>query len=295
MRDKIEYLIVLIFIKLVKVIPEKLTYTIMAFFANVLYLTLKSRRELAIENLTLAFHEKSKEEIIALAKDNFLSISKTIAEILLIISKKKKIESFLEDEKTSYEEYIAGTKDKKDDQGIVFIAAHFGNWEIMANYFASKGFPMTVVGRRGNNEIIEDKITTPFREFYGNTNVHKSEAMSAMVKTLRKGGRIGIMIDQKAGTSGAKTTFFGRECTTTTSIATMKLKYDPLIIPGFSIRDKNGKIKFIILEPVEYKAEEKESKEEKIVAMTQRYNDIFEKVVREYPEQWFWMHNRWKI
>lgn len=295
LKEKIEYWIVLFFIKLVKILPENFTFNTLNISGKIVYLLMTKRRKLAIKNLSLAFKEKDEKEIKLLAKANFLSIARTLAEILLIASKKRTLEDFIEDEDGSLKQYLDATKDEKNNQGVVFITAHFGNWEILANYFAQKGFPMTIIGRRGDNKLIEDNITTPFRESYGNSNVHKSEAMSAMIKTLKVGGRIGILIDQKAGNSGAKTTFFGRDCTTTSSVALMKLKYNPLIVPGFAIRQKSGKSNFIFLDPVEYIADDKENKEEKVKAMTQKYNDIFEEIVRKYPEQWFWMHNRWKI
>ncbi|MFV0481237.1 MAG: lysophospholipid acyltransferase family protein [Campylobacteraceae bacterium] len=295
MKQKLEYFIVLFFIKIVKIMPISFTYKTMHFFGNIFYLLLKKRRELAEENLSLAFSEKSKDEIKKLAHGNFIAISTTIAEILLLISKKIKFEDFIEDEKSALETYLNAAKNKKEGQGIIFITAHFSNWEILANYFAIKGFPMTIIGREGDNTFIEEKLTTPFREQFGNKNVHKGSAMTSMVKTLKSGGRVGILIDQKAGTqNSAKTTFFGRECTTTISVATMKLKYDSLIIPAFALREKNKKFSFIIQEPVEYVADEYENKQDKVRAMTQKYNDIFEEVVKKYPEQWFWMHNRWK-
>ncbi len=68
-----------------------------------------------------------------------------------------------------------------------------------------------------------------------------------------------------------------------------------MIIPIFAPRDKYGKYTPIIIEPIEYTAEEENDKNKKIEKMTQKYNDVFEEVIREYPEQWFWMHNRWRL
>ena len=295
LREKLEYWIVLFFMKFVKFVPEKLTFVILNFFGKLAYLLLSKRRKLTIKNISLAFPSKNNKEAKALAYKNFLSIARTIAEILLIVSKKQKLEDFVENKEEALERYLEVTKERQENQGMIFISGHFGNWELFGNYFASKGLNITAIGRRGDNRLIEDNITTPFRESYGNLNVHKSEAINAMIKTLRDGGRVGILIDQKAGSSGLRTTFFGRECSTTASVAIMKLKYKPLIIPGFAIRQESGKSKLVFFEPVEYVADEKESKEERLIAITQKYNDVFENIVKEYPEQWFWMHNRWKI
>lgn len=295
MKEKLEYFIVLFFIKFVKIMPEKFTFALLNFFGKIAYIFLAKRRKLAIKNLSLAFKEKSSKEIKNLAYNNFLSIARTVAEILFVLSKKRKSEDFLEDKEDAIKQYENAIKGKEEKQGVVCITAHFGNWEILANYFASKGFSLTIIGRRGDNKLIENNITTPFRESFGNLNIHKSEAMNAMIKTLKNGGRIGILIDQKAGSSGVKTTFFERDCTTTPSVAFLKLKYNPLVIPAFAIREKSGKLRIVFFEPVSYIADDKKTKEEKVKAITQKYNDIFESIVRQYPEQWFWMHNRWKI
>lgn len=296
MKEKVEYFIVSVFIKAVKVLPESFTYKMLSFFGLAFFWLFKKRRELAIKNLSFAFKDKTQNEINQLAKRNFLSIARTIAEVTLVLSNKKSMTDFIGNENNTLDGYMEASKHKSEKQGMIFITAHFGNWEILANYFAKKGFPMTVIGRRGNNKLIEQNIITPFRQKYGNVNIHKSEAMNSMVKTLKNGGRIGILIDQKAGrTNSVITTFFGKKCSTTISIAAMKLKYNPLVIPAFSFRNEKGKLELLFLQPIEYVADEFENKEDKIKAMTQKYNDILEEMVTKYPEQWFWMHNRWKI
>ncbi|MDR1613951.1 MAG: lysophospholipid acyltransferase family protein, partial [Campylobacteraceae bacterium] len=83
------------------------------------------------------------------------------------------------------------------------------------------------------------------------------------------------------------------ECRTTISVASMKLKYDSLVIPLFAKREKCGKYRIIFYGTADYMAEEHKREEDKIKAMTQYYNDILERAIREAPEQWFWMHNRW--
>jgi KDO2-lipid IV(A) lauroyltransferase len=189
--------------------------------------------------------------------------------------------------------YKAASNNKN---GIIFITAHFGNWEILSHFVALCGYPLIVIGRKGDNKYIEDNLTKPFRERYGSKNIYKKEAMSKMVKELKSGGNIGILIDQKTGKrDGVLTTFFGMECYSTTSVASMKLKYDPLIIPIFAKRERDGRYTIMFDKEVSYKAEEKQDKDEKTASLTQRYNDIIENAVREAPEQWFWMHDRWKI
>ncbi|MDR1285573.1 MAG: lysophospholipid acyltransferase family protein [Campylobacteraceae bacterium] len=290
----IEYFVVLFFLKLSKLMPLSFVLGMFNFFGIVFFWALKKRRNLTIINLTKAYPKKNKKEIFALAKACFKSIAITAAEIMLIINKKKTIDDFLINKDEVLKAMADITKDNK--KGIIFITAHFGNWEILPHALAMNGYPMVAIGREGDNILIEKNLTKPFRERYGNQNTYKSEAMSKMVKALKNGGNVGLLIDQKAGsTNSALTTFFGIECRTTTSVASMKLKYDSLVIPMFAKRESNGKYRIIFYGAVNYIAEEKESKTDKIEAMTQHYNDILERAIKEAPEQWFWMHNRWKI
>jgi KDO2-lipid IV(A) lauroyltransferase len=125
---------------------------------------------------------------------------------------------------------------------------------------------------------------------------YKDQAISAIVKTLKKKGIAGMLIDQKAGGANSiKADFFGNPADTVTSTALLKLRYNPSIVPLFMARQANGKYKLIVGSSAELSLPEILSDEEKIARLTQHYNTIIEEVVRAYPEQWFWMHDRWRI
>ena len=292
MRDYLEYYIVKFFLLLTKLLPISLVYKLFNALAILLFKLIKSRRKIAIKNLTNAYPDKSNEDIQQIALDNFKSLGITISEILLILTNRLDIEEKIINKKEILQKLASYSKDK----GIIFTTAHFGNWEILAHFLAKNGYPMSAIGRKGNNTLIEDRLTTPFREKYGNINIHKSQAMSQMVRTLRGKRNVGLLIDQKAGNiNSTKANFFGRATNTTISVASMKLKYNPFVIPMFLRRKNDGFYEIIMYDSIEYMGEDQENKEDKIQAMTQKYNDIFEEVVRSAPEQWFWMHNRWKI
>jgi KDO2-lipid IV(A) lauroyltransferase len=104
-----------------------------------------------------------------------------------------------------------------------------------------------------------------------------------------------MLIDQKTGgTHSAKIEFFGQKASTTLSMSALKLKFDPLIIPTYVVREKRGCYRMYIDKPLEYTADEIEDEKEKMKAMTLRYNQALETMILRAPEQWFWMHNRWK-
>lgn len=294
MREKIEYSLVKLFLWLAKIAPKSFIYAMMKAFTLLVYNLDKKRRNLTITNLTLAFPEKTSEEIILLSKKVYTELSRTISEILFMFTGKFDIENAIKnrDEAKEKLQNLA----QNSPHGIIFMTAHFSNWELMAHFIAKNGLPMIVIGRKGNNKLIESNITTPFREKYGNSAASKDKAMLSMMKKLKAGGTVGLLIDQKSGSKhSAKLDFFGQPAETTLSVASLKLALNPTVVPVFVVRDIDGLYELIIDEPIDYIADEIEDKEKKLEAMTLKYNQALEAVIREYPAQWFWMHNRWRI
>jgi len=294
MREKIEYAFVKLFLWLAKIAPRSFVYGVIRELTLFVYHVDKKRRHLTITNLTMAFPEKKAQEITTLSKEVYMELSKTITEILLMFTGKFDIENAIKnrDEVKEKLQQLA----QNSPHGIILMTAHFSNWELMAHFIAKNGLPMAVIGRKGNNRLIEERITTPFREKYGNSAVSKDKAMLSMMKRLKAKGNVGLLIDQKSGGShSAKIDFFGTPAETTLSVASLKLKLDPLVIPVFVVRESDGQYELVINEPVEYVADEIDDPQKKLEAMTLRYNQVIEEVVRKYPAQWFWMHNRWRV
>lgn len=289
MREKIEYFIVLSVIKISKFLPKFAVFALLKFFAVILFWVLKSRRKLAINNILAAYKDFDFKKAKSLAKANFISISQTVAEVLLLINDRINLDDVMQNGESAVKKVKELTKNNKN--GIIFVTAHFGNWEFLAHYFATKGFPVSVVGRYGNNSLIEDNITFPFRHKFGNDLIYKDDAMRNMIKLLKNHGNLGILTDQKTGNFKAE--FFGRECYTTKSVATLFLKFNPMIIPIFAKRIDKTKFEIIVEKFPEIPSNL--SKNEAELFITQTCNDIFENIVRSAPEQWFWMHNRWRM
>jgi len=294
MRDKIEYSLVKLFLWLAKIAPKSSIYTMMKGLTLLVYHADKKRRNLTIRNLTMAFPEKTPDEIVALSKKVYTELSITISEILFMFTGQFDIDKAIKNQEEA--------KKKLEDiahnspNGIIVMTAHFSNWELAAHFLAKHGLPMLAIGREGNNKLIDQQITIPFRNKYGNRATSKDNAMLAMAKTLKKGDAIGLLIDQKSGLSnGANVDFFSMPAETTLSVAMLKLKFNPLVVPIFIARQSDGMYEMIIQEPIDYVADEIEGKEKKLKAMTLKYNKAIEDVIREYPAQWFWMHNRWRL
>ena len=287
-----EYGTVSVLKALTAIFPRSWIYGVMRGVSLLFYRLSKKRRNITIDNLRHAFPSMREDEIEALARDVYIELSVTVSDILLMLTGRLETDTMVENYDEALEK-LAELK-KQYHNGIIFMGAHFSNWELPPLFASKHGFPMTVIGRRGDNRMIDEKIVLPFRSQYGNQTVYKKKAGISMMRTLREGGTVGLLIDQKVNKeNGFLVPFFGREAFTTHAVAMLKLKTDPAIIPISMPRLAKGKYRLNIGEAIEYRAEELDNEEERLLKMTERYNGVLETIIREYPAQWLWMHDRW--
>jgi KDO2-lipid IV(A) lauroyltransferase len=248
MKEKIEYILLKLFLYLAQVVPKVFLYVMIKYLTLLVYTLDKKRRLLTIQHLHNAFREKTTTEIEILAKTVYIELSKTISEILLMFVNRFDIDNAIVNKEESIEKLRKLTQ---NSNGIIVMTAHFSNWELAAHFLAKHGLPMLAIGRKGNNKLIDTHITIPFREKYGNHAVSKKKAIITMLKKLKSKGNIGLLIDQKSGVSNsAKLDFFGIPAETTLSVASLKLKLNVMVVPIFIARQDNGLYKMIINEPI---------------------------------------------
>ena len=187
------------------------------------------------------------------------------------------------------EKYLQEIKEYKSSR--IFISAHIGNWEITRNYLLNLGFKLHSVYRHANNQKIDQYI----QKNRDRTNAYfykkGSESAKNMVKALKKNEDLALLVDQR-DSSGPIINFFGKKAYATDGFAHLALKYQTMICPVYSIRQKDGSFKFVYEKPLyynEYKRLSVKSLVEKI------HTDYFEKWIRENPTQWLWVHQRWRL
>ena len=286
MGDRLAYFFLRLFICLSKVLPKSWLYAMLKMLTMLFYFTNKRRRSITIDNLQQAFPELSADEVKKVSKEVYIELSKTITEILLMLANRFDVDEAVINAESAHQ--ALEVLRQKYPQGEIVITAHFSNWELAAHFLSQHGHKMLAVGREGDNPVIDQKLTIPFRQRYGNRSVYKKGAAIAVVKALKKGEIVGVLIDQKVNRSeGVKVKFFGREVYTTSLVANMKNRLNVAVIPIFLPRVEDGKYRLVVGDPIETSG--------CIEQMTQSYNDAMEKIIRAYPAQWFWMHNRWKV
>lgn len=294
MRIFLEYYAVKGVLLLTKLLPKRAIYALCKALASLLFRMDAKRRYITLTNLERAHMGNSESERLLLAQKSYESVAILVAEILLLMQNRIDLDRMV----SNYDEAVAMVDAlfKTRDRGTLFLTAHFGNWEFLAHFVAKHGYPLLVIGRKGNNTLIEERLTVPFRKRFGNDLAYKDQAIGAIVKTIKRKGIAGMLIDQKVGgANSVKATFFGNEADTVTSTALFKLRYNPAVVPLFMARQSDGRYKIIMGSQAEMELPDTLSEAEKIMRLTQHYNDIIEEIIRAYPEQWFWMHDRWRI
>jgi KDO2-lipid IV(A) lauroyltransferase len=177
-------------------------------------------------------------------------------------------------------------------KGLLTIIAHFGNWELMPVTAPLFLKPSYIVYRPLDSPVLDNMIEY-VRTINGNEMIPKGGSGKRIMELLKENCAIGILSDQNvAAREGVFVDFFGRPACTGVGLAVLALKSEAPVLPMFMARQKSGKYKFILKPLVEisrtgdYEAD--------LLENTRRFTKVVEKVIREYPDQWFWIHQRWK-
>ena len=269
-------------------IPRKWAIRLGNVLGKLWYFADKRHRNIALTNLNYAYgHEKSPAEIEKLARQVFQNLAQIPLEICW--SLRLGVNDFLPycDVK-GYANLQAALEKGK---GVLFFSAHIGNWELLSFSFGRFGFPVSGIYRPLKSEPINMLIYN-YRTRFGAKLIPKKHSMRRVLKCLKNNECVGMLMDQDPGSSaGVFADFFGIPVSTNKGLAQLALKTGASVIPAYVIRDG---LKYHIEFGKEIPLIKTKEGEKDIVANTQQYNKAIEDVVRRYPEQWFWVHRRWK-
>jgi KDO2-lipid IV(A) lauroyltransferase len=246
------------------------------------------QRFITIHNLRHAFPEKSINEIKNVARGSYRTLAITVADFFEIPSlTKDNIGNLVEVEGLEYY-----TRALEKNRGIILLGAHFSNWEITAVAISLVLKPAVITYRPLDSPTL-DNLVLWVRSCTGNVLIDKERAMRKMLRRLADNEIVATMIDQNmAWQEGVFVDFFGRPACTTNGLALLALHTDAPVVPGYILRLENGKYRMVIKE--EMAVIRTGDKDADILINTQNFTRFIEDTVREYPDQWFWMHQRWK-
>jgi KDO2-lipid IV(A) lauroyltransferase len=176
--------------------------------------------------------------------------------------------------------------------GVLAPSAHLGNWEVQAVATGPRVGGIASIARPLDNPVLDQRLVG-LRCSTGNTVIYKQKALAQALRTIREGGNIAILIDQNMqAKDGIFIRFFGRPACTTTAAAALALKTGCAIVPVRCLLQPSGRYRMVYGPPVEWPRTGRRDAD--ITALTQHLTTIVEGWVRETPEQWLWLHRRWK-
>lgn len=257
-------------------------------FGRLIFHLDKKHREIALKNLNAALgREKSPDELNAIAKKVFENMGMNFMEFFrLPWLKDLDLNGYVECEGL---ENFKRARDK--GRGVIFLTGHFGNWELMAVFYALKKYPVDIVVRELDNPVV-DEFVRWVRTKAGNRIVAKGRSMRELIRILSKGGIIGILLDQNVTWSeGVFVRFFDKLACTNKGTALLAQASGAAVVPTFIIRDWKRHRVVIGEEIAIQKTGDRVADQ---LANTALFTKAIEDFVRKHPEQWFWLHQRWK-
>ncbi len=274
---------------ILNIIPVTVRRIFIVAVTRIFYYLLLEQRLVTIHNLTRSFPEKSLSEILRIAKASFSSFAIMAADFPSILHfKKDNLHRWVSVEGLDYYKEAC-----REGKGVLLFGPHFGNWEIGCAAIALlTNKPLVLTLRLMDSSFLEE-FTTYVRGHCGNITLHKESAMRQLLRLLEDGKTIVLLIDQNvAWYQGVFVDFFGRPACATTGLALLAQRTQLPVLPMFTTRMPDGK--YLIEFGPKMDTVSTGDRDTDALTNTQNYAKIIEDHVRKYPEQWLWMHRRWK-
>lgn len=248
---------------------------------------LRVRRQVVMDNLAKAFPEKTEQELLETANRTYQNFAKMIFDYMRYpVMAKADVLNMCEMENPEHFDWIL-----ENGKGGVLISGHFGSWELMGAYIAQCGYPISfLVGKQKNSRV--NNVMNENRAMMGIGIIQMGMAVRGVIKALRNNEMIALLSDQDARKDGVFVDFMGRKASTPQGPAVFAIKTGAPILFACSVRQPNGRHRII---STVFRFEHlKDLTLNNIQEVTQAYTSALEKMIRKYPDHWFWMHKRWK-
>jgi Kdo2-lipid IVA lauroyltransferase/acyltransferase len=289
MVEWMQYAVGWTLIKMLGVLPRGMARGAAAVGASLLLVAVPRLKKTAEFNLRLAYPDWTKAQRRLTLKKMTRNLGWMAAEFARLPSyTKENIENLVLLD--GHENFLAGQSRGK---GVLYLTGHIGAWELSSFAHALYGFPLHYMARPLDNKPL-DALVNQYRGVSGNKPIFKNASARVMLRILKEAGTIGILADQNTmPEEGTFVDFFGIPACTTTGIARLALHTGAAVVPGYAYWDENlCKYRLRFEPPVELVRTG--DGERDVAENTQRFTKVIEEIVRKYPEQWVWIHARWK-
>ena len=289
MRYRLEYAPVWLLVRVLALMPVSVARAFGIALGQTVYLLHGRLRRAGLRNLQLAFPQMPLAERRRILHRLFTSLGRQLGVFCHLPRYNRENISRL----AVYDGFENFERAHARGRGVLFLTAHFGGWEVSSFMHALHGHPLHILVRPLDNPYL-DRLVTRYRTLSGNRTIPKEDFARGMLTALRAGETVGVLMDQNMlPGQGVFVDFFGIPACTSTLMARMAMRTDAAVVPGFCLWDPalgRYRVRFEPAVPTIRSGDE----EADIVANTAAYTKVIEDYARRYPEQWLWVHRRWK-
>ena len=270
-------------------LPRWISRAVAIGFALVVYRVHGRLRKVGMRNLTMAFPDMPAKDRRRILRGEFVSMGRQLAEFCLFPSYTPDNVSRV----VIYDGFENFERARARGKGVLFLTGHLGGWELSSFAHSLQGHPLQIVMRALDNPYV-DRLVQSYRTMHGNTVVEKDNFVRGLLGAMKKGETVGILMDTNmTPPQGVFVNFFGIQACTASGLARIALRTDAAVVPGFCVWDSKLRKYRLRFDPaVELQRTGEEERD--IVANTAKFTLKIEEFVRKYPEQWLWVHRRWK-
>ncbi len=271
-----------------RLLPRRAGLSFFSFLGGAVFRLYRRDRERALANIALAFPGTDPLVVSAMARGSFVAVARNAYDALRLahISRERVLELCDVDGEEHLSEACRG------GNGVVALTGHIGCWELLAAYFAGKGYRVNVVYRELRDERLEERLVG-MRRRHGINSIPRGASAVSAYKALRRGEILAMLIDQDIDVDGVFVPFFGMNAHTPRGAAAFALRAGAPVVPLAIHQQPGGRHRITIRPPLD-PPREGLSEREAIDDLTARCTAAIEGFVRMYPQQWVWFHDRWR-
>ena len=289
MRFRLEYALVWCVVKGIGLLPRPIARALGITLGQLVYLLHSKLRRVGLRNLTLAFPDLPDSQRKKILRGVFTSLGRQLAEVCLFprYTRDNVSEVVIYDGFENFDRAFARGK------GVLFLTAHLGGWELSAFAHSLYGHPLSFLMRPLDNPYL-DRMMRDYRTLHGNQTINKYDPTRGLLRALKAGKVVGFLMDTNmTPPQGIFVDYFGIPACTASGLARMALRTDAAVVPGFTLWDPRLRKYKLRFDPA-LTLIRTGDQEADIVANTQLFTKVIEDFVRRYPDQWLWVHRRWK-
>jgi len=280
-------------VRLLARVPLRAALAIGALIGRAAWLLARGERRIMLEHLALAFPERTVTEREEIARRSLVHLGQVAMEVVTARRNIPRVEDYVSFSPGS-EEIVRRAMAR--GKGLIFVAGHIGNWELLARRLAVVTQPNAVIARRNSDERV-NRFIEQFRRDGGNATLWREDAGTgrALIRLFRQGGALGILIDQDTRVQGVFVPFFGRLAHTPRAVGDLALRFGATVVVGTSRRrgPRPGDGHELDVVELAYDPEPLDQEAE-VTRLTAAAVRIQEEAIRRNPIEWVWMHRRWK-